>query len=167
VVAAQWFVYCSESDFSRSHILGNEAAGNGLLLYCKENHPVARITIIFGVFLIALGLVGYFGTHQASWTALIPAFVGLPLAALGGLALKESRRKHMMHAAVIVGLLGFIGAAGSFARPLSALLSGKEIERPIAAVMQGVMALTCAVFVGLCVKSFIDARRSRRAQKLD
>jgi len=66
-----------------------------------------------------------------------------------------------MHAAVMVGLLGFLGAAYSFSRPLRVLLSGQEIERPIAAVMQGIMALTCAVFVGLCVKSFVDARRAR------
>jgi len=122
---------------------------------------VPRITIITGLFLIAIGLVGYFGTGMVSWTALIPALFGLPLAILGWIALKEHLRKHAMHAAVMVGLLGFIGAAYSFSKPLRVLLSGQELERPIAAVMQGIMVLTCAIFVGLCVKSFVDARRAR------
>ena len=119
---------------------------------------MSKITIAFGVFLIAIGLIGYFATGMVSWTALIPALFGLPLAILGGISLKEHLRKHAMHAAVMVGLLGFLGAAYSFSRPF---LSGGEIKRPIATVMQGIMTLTCAVFVGLCVKSFIDARRAR------
>jgi sulfite exporter TauE/SafE len=131
-----------------------------------ENLAVAKITIGFGVFLIALGLAGYCATNMVSWTALIPAFVGLPLAILGALATKEQLRKHAMHAAVMVGLLGFLGAAYSFSKPLRVLISGQELERPIAALMQGIMTLTCAIFVGLCVKSFIDARRAR-AQKTE
>jgi hypothetical protein len=119
---------------------------------------VARITIYVGGFLIALGLIGYFGTSMVSWTALIPAFFGLPLVILGVLALQEGWRKHAMHAAVVVGLVGFLGGAFSFLRPL---LSGGEMK-PMAATMQALMALTCAAFVGLGVKSFIDARRARK-----
>jgi hypothetical protein len=63
-----------------------------------------------------------------------------------------------MHAAVIVGLIGFLGGTYSFVRPL---LSEGELK-PMAATMQALMALTCAVFVALCVKSFVDARRARR-----
>jgi hypothetical protein len=119
---------------------------------------VSKITIVFGGTLIVLGFVGYFATNMVSWTALIPAFFGLPIAILGMMAMKDHLRKHAMHAAVMVGLLGFLGAAYSFSRPF---ISGKEIERPVAAIMQAVMALICAVFVGLCVKSFIDARRAQ------
>lgn len=121
-----------------------------------------KITIVFGLFLIIIGLVGYIATNMVSWTALIPAFFGLPLAILGWLASKEKWRKHAMHMAAMVGLLGFVGGAFSFVRPL---LSGNEIKL-VAASMQALMALTCAVFVGLCVKSFIDARRAR-SQKMD
>jgi hypothetical protein len=123
---------------------------------------VARITIGFGVLLIALGLAGYFATGMVSWTALIPAFFGLPLAGLGALALNQYLRKHAMHLAAMIGLLGFIGGAFSLVRPL---LKGSDIK-PVAASMQALMALACAVFVGLCVKSFIDARRAR-AQKTE
>lgn len=123
---------------------------------------MAKTTIVFGLFLMVIGLVSYFATNMVSWTALIPAFFGLPLAILGWLGLKEHLRKHAMHLAVMVGLLGFLGGAFSFVRPI---LSGNEVK-PVAASMQALMALTCAIFVGLCVKSFIDARRAR-AQKMD
>ena len=119
---------------------------------------MSKITIAVGAFLIVLGLIGYFGTGMVSWTALIPALFGLPLTLLGLLALQEGWRKHAMHAAVIIGLVGFLGGAFSFVRPL---LSGGEMK-PMATVMQALMALTCAAFVGLCVKSFIDARVARK-----
>jgi uncharacterized membrane protein YeaQ/YmgE (transglycosylase-associated protein family) len=122
---------------------------------------VAKTTIGFGIGLIALGLAGYFGSHQVSITALIPAFVGLPLLVLGWLALQDKWRKNAMHGAVMVGLLGFIGAVVSLARSLWPLLSNGSVERPPAAIMQALMAIICAAFVALCVKSFIDARRSR------
>jgi uncharacterized membrane protein len=114
------------------------------------------ITIVFGVVLIALGAVGYASTWAS--TALIPAYFGLGLAVCGGLALKEHLRKHAMHLAALVGLVGFIGA---LVMVILTLTRG-EIERPTAFAMQIAMAGVCVVFVGLCVKSFIDARRRRK-----
>ena len=120
---------------------------------------MAKITIGIGCVLIALGVGSYFGTGRASVTALIPAFVGLPLALLGVVALNDGRRKHAMHAAAAIGLLGFLGAARGFAK-LPALLSGGEVEKPVAAYAQITMSLVCLVFLVLCVNSFIKARRS-------
>ena len=119
---------------------------------------MSKITIAVGAFLIILGLIGYLGTGMVSWTALIPAFFGLLLIIAGALAFQEGWQKHAMHAAVIIGLVGFLGGAFSFVRPL---LSGGEMK-PMAAIMQALMAVTCAAFVGLCVKSFIDARVARK-----
>ncbi len=120
---------------------------------------MAKITIGIGCVLIALGVGGYFGTGRESMTALIPAFVGLPLALLGVVALNDGRRKHAMHAAAALGLLGFLGASRGFAK-LPALLTGGEVEKPVAAYMQIAMSLVCLVFLVLCVRSFIRARRS-------
>jgi hypothetical protein len=117
---------------------------------------VPRISISTGFFLIVLGLVGYF-PDQASLTALIPAIIGVLLIILGGLATQENMRKHAMHAAVIVGLFGFLAGAG---RAVAVALSG-EIANPKAFAMVIAMAVFCGVFVGMCVKSFIDARRRR------
>jgi uncharacterized membrane protein len=123
---------------------------------------VAPISIGIGILLIVLGPIGWFAADEdkQSWTAFIPAIFGAVLVILGFLALQEKMRKHAMHAAVMVGLLGFIAAA---ARVVPAGLSG-ELKNPLAFAMQLAMALLCGVFVGLCVKSFIDARRRRQSQ---
>ncbi len=122
---------------------------------------MAKTTIGIGCVLIALGVGSYFGTGRASMTALIPAFFGLPLVLLGVAALNERLRKHAMHAAVVVGLLGFVGAARGFSQ-VPAILSGDQVERPVAVAVQIAMSLVCLVFVVLCVLSFIKARRAER-----
>ena len=126
---------------------------------------MATVTIGFGILLIGIGLGGYLGTDRVSVTALIPAFFGLPLVLLGLLALKDSLRKHAMHAAAMVGLLGFVGGVVRLVKPVSTMLSGGEVEHRVAVLMTGLMTLCCGVFLALCVKSFIDARR-RRAQQV-
>jgi uncharacterized membrane protein len=125
---------------------------------------MGRITIGFGVFLILVGVGTWLVSESRSPTALIPAAFGLILAILGFLALKDRLRMHVMHAAVLVGLIGLIGAGVMSGRKLPALLSGGEVERPLAVISQAITALTCAVFVGLCVRSFIEARRRRSAE---
>jgi SNF family Na+-dependent transporter len=64
-----------------------------------------------------------------------------------------------MHLAAMIGLLGFLAAAG---RLLSALLT-KGKPQGVAGASVILMTLLCAVFVALCVNSFIQARRRRRA----
>jgi len=112
-----------------------------------------KITILFGVLLIATGLGGYFGTGSEHPTALIPAGLGIILVISGILAANESRRMMAMHIAVLFGLLGAIGV-GLF------LL----IEQPQEALISGLVTLVlCLAFVGLCVRSFIAARKAREA----
>jgi hypothetical protein len=120
---------------------------------------MAPVSIVFGLLLIGLGLAGYFGADTTSPTALIPAGFGAALLLLGVLALKESLRKHAMHLAAMVGLLGVIGA---LVRPIQKLASGAEVRADAALLSQLLMAVLCAVFLGLCVNSFIQARRRRR-----
>lgn len=124
------------------------------------------ITIGYGALLIALGVIGYIASGAASVTALIPAFFGLPVVVLGALALKENIRMHAMHGAVLIGLLGFLGALRGVPDALRVLVGG-EVERPAAAVSQGIMALASLVFVVLCVQSFIQARRNRKKAEAD
>ena len=125
---------------------------------------MAKITIGLGLVLIVLGLGGYFGTGRESWTALIPALFGLPLALLGVVALKESMRKHAMHVAATIGLLGFAGTVKGLMK-LPVLLTGGELARPSAVAVQAAMAIVCLLFVVLCVWSFIKARRAGAAQR--
>lgn len=121
------------------------------------------VSIVCGILLILVGIAGYaygMSAGHASPTALIPAVLGILLAIFGFVArAKENLRKHIMHAAVIVGLLGFLGTATSFLK-IPALLNGTA-ERPAAVVAQLITAIISLVFVILCVKSFIDARKNR------
>jgi len=108
--------------------------------------------------LIAIGVVGYvigISSDRASITALIPAFFGVVLAGLGLAArASEGLRKHLMHAAVVVALLGFIATAGRLISKLS------ELSATPAVISQAAMALVCLVFVVLAIRSFAAARRA-------
>jgi hypothetical protein len=120
-----------------------------------------KVTIAFGITLIVLGLAGYFGTGQASLTALIPSFFGVVFALVGWIATRGTPavRKHSMHAVCVLALLGFFGPAVQGFPRLGELLAG-EAERPAAVVSQIVMAILCLSFLGLCARSFMVARRS-------
>ncbi|MPY86502.1 MAG: hypothetical protein GEU99_01100 [Luteitalea sp.] len=117
---------------------------------------------IVGVLLVLLGLIGYVATGRQSVTALIPAAFGALLWVLALLARNERRRPHAMHAAALVGLLGFLATVRALFS-LPALLQGEALARPAAVMSQSVMALLTGVFVALCVRSFIDARRRRQS----
>ena len=114
--------------------------------------------ILFGRLLILLGIIGYgygFYTGNASLTALIPAFFGLILMILGHVSnAKENLRKHLMHAAAAVGLIGFIVPLMRIVPKLG------DFQLNFPAIMLISMSLLSLIFVVLCVKSFVDARRS-------
>ena len=116
---------------------------------------MASTTILFGILLTVLGLAGYFMTGTSSFTALIPAMFGLPLIVLGVVARSESARKHAMHAAALIATLGFVGALIPLLRTPAGIRSG------VALASQLTMVVLTGIFVALCVKSFIDARRAR------
>lgn len=114
---------------------------------------MAKLTIGFGGALILVGLIGFIASGAV--TSLIPAFEGIILAICGGIAMNPNARKHAMHAAVMVGLLGFLLAAG---RLVGAVMSG-TMPTSLAMFSLGAMAVISFVFVLLCVRSFIEARR--------
>jgi uncharacterized protein with PQ loop repeat len=121
-----------------------------------------KVTIVFGLLLcglsaIVLMLKGEF--KLGTW--LIPTGVGLPLVILGILAAKSvASRKHYMHAAVTLGLLGGLVALFQGISQLVKLAKGAEVNT-LAAGMVWAMTVLCFAFVGLCVQSFIAARKAR------
>jgi hypothetical protein len=121
---------------------------------------MARVTIAIAGTLILLGLGTYFGSSQAepSLTALIPAAFGTLLLGCGLTALQSSWRKHAMHAAASVGLLGALAASGRGLMALAKLASGGEVNST-ALVSVLAMAAICWLLVALCVNSFVAARR--------
>ena len=115
--------------------------------------------MLFGAILTLLGFGGYLLTGTSSVTALIPAIFGLLLLVLGFLARSEPMRKHAMHAAATIALVGCAGALFSLLRTPAAPRSAMAI------ISQAGMVVLTAVFVGLCVRSFIDARRGRTGKR--
>jgi hypothetical protein len=129
---------------------------------------VPVVSVVFGLLLIALGIWSYWGGGLGLWaplgltppeklsgTALIPAFAGAALFVLGLLAFKESLLKHAMHGAAMIGLLGLMASGGRI------LMTGNVTG--VSGVSLLTMTLLCAVFVALCINSFLQARRRRRA----
>ena len=118
---------------------------------------MSKLSIVTGIILTVLGLGGYAFSGGVSPTALIPAGFGILFLVFGFLARKESMRRHAMHGAALLSLLGIIG---SFKGTIAAitLLGGGVVERPQAAVAQAIMAVTCVVFLLLAIRSFINAR---------
>ncbi|MGA3081552.1 MAG: hypothetical protein ABSD44_09240 [Terracidiphilus sp.] len=123
---------------------------------------MARVTLVFAVLLIVLGLVGFLGTGSAHPTALIPTWIGFALGLGGLLAISpsEGRRKLFMHINVTIGLLGFLGGAAEAVRGyLHATSAGLAPDR-IALASKLTLAGLMLIYVILCVRSFIAARRS-------
>lgn len=117
--------------------------------------------IFLGGALVLLGLGGYGATGMVSWTALIPAFFGVPVCALGLLALRPSWRTRCIYSAVALAILGLLGSARGVPNTIT-LLTGREIERPGAAISQAVMAVLCFAFVIAAIASLFDSRRRKR-----
>ena len=113
-------------------------------------------TRLFGLILIVLGVASYVMTGRTSVTALIPAVFGAVLVVCALVARSEAARKHAMHAAVAVGLIGALAALG---RGVPAALDGGA-TRP-AVLSQLVMGVLLLLYVGLGVQSFIAARKAR------
>jgi hypothetical protein len=122
---------------------------------------VARITIGFAVLLILLGIIGFVATGSIHYTALIPTWAGLVFLLLGVLALRDNLRKHAMHAAALLAVIGFAATAGGLVGT-GRWMMGQQVERLPAQISKGVMSLLCVVYVALCVRSFLDARKKRR-----
>jgi uncharacterized membrane protein (DUF373 family) len=117
-------------------------------------------TAIFsGAILMLIGLIGYlYGSRQGpgSYTALIPAAFGVVILLCGVIgAAKESLRKHVMHVAVAVALLGFIMIVARLAMQLNSLTMSAAV------ISQLLTAIVCLVFVLAGVSSFARARRER------
>jgi hypothetical protein len=122
------------------------------------------VAVGFGAALIATGFLGFglASFDPKALTALIPAAVGVCLVLCGVLARKDAYRKHAMHAAVLIGLLGLLIAAVHLGMKLPGALSEGTFFDNRALQMTSIMAVLCLVFVALCVNSFVQARILRR-----
>jgi hypothetical protein len=123
---------------------------------------MAKVTVVFAALFIALGVAGYIGTGSEHPTALIPAALGLLLGIFGALSFSPDagRRKLFMHINVTLGLLGFLGTVMGLIQWIQ-MLGGAVVKNPPATESKAAMALLSLVYVALCVRSFIAARKAR------
>jgi hypothetical protein len=123
------------------------------------------LAILIGAILVAIGLQGYYdfgdylGVEKLQPTALIPAGVGGVLVLLGLIGMAGGgARKHSMHLAAMVGLLGL---AGALYRPIMGMVNKTFDFNHVPTRLQLAMAGLCLAFVLMCIQSFINARRVR------
>lgn len=116
-------------------------------------------TRILGIILILIGIIGYIASGAVSITAMIPAFFGIVFIILGRLAQKETWRKHVMHIALLVALIGLFGSFTGILDVFSWMGGNQEVNE-LAAIARAVMALLLIGYIALGVKSFVDARRA-------
>lgn len=134
---------------------------------------MAKLTMVFGVLIALVGVAGYAATHF--WHALIPVVLGFLLVLLGLIANTDDVKRRMlsMHIAVTLGLLGFLGTIPGLIAMVG-FLTGSHQQTPaeqvqvgtlsvhkMAAEVQSATSILCLIFVLLCVRSFIAARRAR------
>ena len=113
-----------------------------------------KVTVTIAVLLILLGAGAFY--VSSSRTALLPAAVGLMLLACGGLAIAfDGARKHLMHAAAVVALLGALA-------PAAALVIRAAQMSPLALTVNlGMLALSATLLL-LQIRAFTQARSVAR-----
>ena len=145
-----------------------------------------KLAIVIGLLLIVTGLVAYVnakekieqvpvassGTGETpgdpsatmqtvnkgkSPTALIPAFFGFPLLIMGTIGLIDSMRKHAMHVAAAVALLGTVGGLANGVRSLMS----ESDTAATKATFSLILGALCLVFLVAAINSFRAARKSR------
>lgn len=122
---------------------------------------MAKLTVVFGILLVLLSAGAFaFVSHYPH--TLIPGAFGVVLIILGALAHTPDAKRRMlfMHIAVTVGLLGFLGTIPGMIGIVQMWMN-HPVVRPDAAKVQALMGSLCLIFVLLCVRSFISARRAR------
>ena len=143
----------------------NQVRRNGTDATRRKNGSsrMAKITIGFGVALIALGIVGFVGTGSAHFTALIPSWIGILLVLLGAAAnTPDSRRRAVyMHVAVTLGLLSVLATFKGGIIDFILMERGRYFKYPAAVESKAAMCVLMLIYVALCIRSFIVARRQR------
>lgn len=110
-------------------------------------------TLVFAALLLALGLGAF--AFSGSRTALVPAYVGGALAVLAGLALAYAgARRHLMHVAAVIALLGALA-------PAATLVIRAAQMSPLALGVNVGMLVLSGTLLAMMVRSFVAARKSR------
>ena len=112
------------------------------------------LTMLYGAFLVIWGFSISLLSESSSITSFIPAFIGLPFILIGIISkVKPSLRKALMHIAVLIGVIAFLGGLDFFRGMLSNYYAGMS---------KLMLMVTGFLYVYVCVKSFLFVRRQKK-----
>ena len=118
-----------------------------------------RWTILFGLLLVAIGLGGYYFADAKQPMALIPAVLGIAMFVCGVVAAQGAMRMLAMHVAALIGMIGFVGPMVTIFNDITNTANTAEV------LAKGLTSALCLMFVLMCVNSFLEVRRARKAGK--
>jgi hypothetical protein len=117
---------------------------------------MAKLTLRLGLALVILGILSWVIAGFESPTALIPAFLGGPIAACGYFTLKKPEKAMIfMHIAVVLAVILFLGSASRIPT-LDEFGSIKSVSIWVAAIISFIL-------IGAFVQSFLKARAAKNA----
>ena len=114
------------------------------------------LTTLYGLFMVIWGISISLISGSSSITSMIPAFIGVPLAFIGFISMiKPTFRKVLMHIAVVIGIIAFLGGLDFFRGMFNNYYAG---------LSKLMLLITGFVYVYFCVQSFIFVRRQKQLQ---
>ena len=114
------------------------------------------LTTLYGLFMVIWGISISLISGSSSITSMIPAFIGVPLAFIGFISMiKPTFRKALMHIAVVIGIIAFLGGLDFFRGMFTNYYAG---------LSKLMLLFTGFVYVYFCVQSFIFVRRQKKLQ---
>ena len=114
------------------------------------------LTTLYGLFMVIWGISISLISGSSSITSMIPAFIGVPLAFIGFLSMiKPTFRKALMHIAVVIGIIAFLGGLDFFRGMFTNYYAG---------LSKLMLMVTGFVYVYFCVQSFIFVRRQKKTE---
>ena len=112
------------------------------------------LTTLYGLFMVIWGISISLISGSSSITSMIPAFIGVPLAFIGFISMiKPTFRKALMHIAVVIGIIAFLGGLDFFRGMFTNYYAG---------LSKLMLLITGFVYVYFCVQSFIFVRRQKK-----
>ena len=112
------------------------------------------LTTLYGLFMVIWGISISLISGSSSITSMIPAFIGVPLAFIGFISMiKPTFRKALMHIAVVIGIIAFLGGLDFFRSMFTNYYAG---------LSKLMLLITGLTYIYFCVQSFIFIRRQKK-----
>jgi uncharacterized membrane protein HdeD (DUF308 family) len=123
---------------------------------------MSLISILFGVLLVIVGVIGFIATGSYHPRALIPCALGFALILSGLVGRNDHLHHRAMQIAMLVALFGFGGTVTAFAKfgEIVRFGTANNGAAPLAKMTTGFL---CAIFLMRCLQSFLDAGLAKKA----